>query len=321
MYHSTAARVAAVLCMAMCCLQIEPATMLFVLLWNVLMDEPVADVRNFILRNFNKFITTGSVHDRPRAGRTPSMPSEVVMECAKHLKAGYRVWGIVDENTGVLGWKHNFYTTITEAATECEYIKGALTDYNVSVDYLRAKLHELDPSLKRFKVDYKAELDIHQKGSRMVASRWMLEQKEQHPGFLERVCWVDEWHMWCTPERCPLHIWADAHDERVKAVLPIPQLETHEKVLIRCVAVVNARLGPIHMEFTTGTTDLERDLVKYPRTHEYKVRLPEVPHTLPHVPPYGTLDTKQQLTLFSVHVLPLSIACYLPCLHRDVLGR
>lgn len=292
-YHSKAARVAAVLCMAICCLRIEPATMLFIMLWNEFMDEPVADVKNFIMRNFEKFITTGAVYDRPRAGRTPSMPRKIVKECAARLKAGYREWGIVDEKTGLLGWQHNFYTTITEAATECEYIKSAITNYNVSVDYLRARMHELDPSLKRFKVDYKAELNPHHKESRKAAAQWMLDREAECPGFLERVCWVDEWHMWCTPDQCPLHIWADAHDERVKAVLPIPQLSTREKVCIRCVAVVNARLGPIHMEFTTSTTDLERDLVKYPWTHEYKVSLLEEPHTVIQVPPLGTLDTKQ----------------------------
>jgi hypothetical protein len=273
MYHSTAARVTAVIFLAMSLFNLDTATMLFSIGMNAFLDEPVVDVSHFIMRTFNNFVRTGSVHDAPRAGRPPSVPAAVVRECAEAFKAGEVVWGIIDKETGLMGWKHDFYTTFPEAAIECQTIKKALRDYNVSSDFLLRKLHELDPSLKAYTLDFKEELLPWHKGSRKYAARDQLDKIAGDPDHLYRICWVDEWHCWCTPESCPLHIWADAHDQRAKAVLPIPQMATEDKVRIRCVVVVNALLGPIHMEFTTGTTELERELVKRPRTHEYQVSL------------------------------------------------
>lgn len=185
----------------------------------------------------------------------------MVAECAQALKAGYEVDAVLDEVTGLVGTEHVFYTTVTQAAIECKTIKDYLAQYNMSVDYLRTKMHEHDPNLKRVKLDYKEELNEHQKGSRAFAARLMMDWLREEPDFLERACWVDEWHCWCTPEHCNTKVWADAHDARARVVLPIKSMKNKDKVVIRCVAVVNARLGPVHMEFTTGTTDLHRDLV------------------------------------------------------------
>lgn len=316
--HTTTCRVFAVFCFAWGLCNLDWATTLFCIWWNGYEAEHVTEVKDFIARTVTNLTTRGTVHDKPRSGRRLKLSNERVDDCVQALKAGYEVTAVLDEHTGLVGTDHVFYTTVTQAAIECKTIKECLAEFNISVDYLRTRMHERDPNLKHIKLDYKEELDEQQKGGRQAAAKLMLARLAHEPDFLDRVCWVDEWHCWCTPEHCATKVWADAHDARARAVLPIKKQKNQDKVLIRCVAVVNARLGPIHMEFTTGTTGLKRELVDRDPNTPYLVSSIYKPYTAPSMPRSPGCYPQHLLTLLYVHALPITIACYLSHLHCGI---
>lgn len=208
-------------------------------------------------------MATGSVQDLPRAHRNLKVPDADVLRCAAAFKEGYTRETTIDADGEVAGVRHYFYTSMAQACEECETLRSVMRKHDCSAHYLLKRMKQLDKNLRRVRLDYKIRLTDKQIADRLAAATKMLSHHNQDHEYLQHVCWVDEWHMWCTARDANLKVWADAHDARVHEVLPTPQLKSTEKpICIRCVAVVNAILGPIHMEFTTGTTDLQRELLK-----------------------------------------------------------
>ena len=246
------------------------------------MNDKVTHVATFITNNMDKFVTQGSVFDLPRAGRPHKVPDDVAQQCAQSFKAGYSMGEIIDVDNGVRVESHKFYTCLADALYgdyKCDMLCATLRDCEVSPDYLLQRMKEVDHNLQFIRLDYKLELKDHHKHTRQTAAEFMLRHCTQDPTFLERICWVDEWHCWCTPQGRCIKVWADAHDERVRDVLPIKQLKKGEKpVAIRVLAVVNARLGCVCWEYTTGTTGLERKLIQ--RDDEHNPYIVSVNQTL-----------------------------------------
>lgn len=269
--YSIRSRVAAVFCYIAVLCDLTQAAAVYSTIADTNGLERPADLRAFIQRNWDKFFAEGTVHDLPHAGPHLLVPDDEVRECAAAFKEGYTREATVDSDEEVLGVRHYFYTSMAEACEQCEVIRRVMHKYDCSPDYLLRRMKQLDPNLKKVRLDYKIKLNPEQMASRQQAAAMLLERIRKDPTFLLRVCWIDEWHVWCTAKDAHLKVWADAHDSRVHEVLPTPQLKKTEKpIVIRCVAMVNAILGPIHMEFTTGTTDLQRDLLKE-KTEPYKV--------------------------------------------------
>ena len=261
--YGTRSRVTAVFYYFSCWCNMHMACMFY--RWTAaagIVDLPL-DLPDFIQRHANKFLTTGSVQDLPRAHRNLKVPDAEVLRCATAFKGGYTRETAIDADGEVPGVRHYFFTSMAEACEQCETLRAVMRKYDCSAHYLLKRMKKLDKNLKRVRLDYKIRLTDKQIASRQAAAAKMLSHHNQDPEYLQHVCWVDEWHMWCTARDANLKVWADAHDARVHQVLPTPQLKSTEKpICIRCVAVVNAILGPIHMEFTTGTTDLKRELLK-----------------------------------------------------------
>lgn len=53
-------------------------------------------------------------------------------------------------------------------------------------------------------------------------------------------------------------MYADAHDANVSEVMHNPGLGPGVKIKVKVFAVVNVLLGPVFLDFTTGTTGLRR---------------------------------------------------------------
>lgn len=260
--HCMMARVCAVLCYALCWFNLDNAVLLFDGTWNKVMKEKVTHVKDFINDNMYKFVTTGSVHDLPRTGRPHKIDDDLAKQCAVAFKAGYADDEVIDQDQHIQGSIHHFYSCMWEAEADCELIRNTIRVKEVSAQHLLRRMEEVDPHLRKIKLDYKLELNEHQKMSRKSAAATLLQKHKDDNTFLDRIIWADEWHCWCTPQHADIKVWCDAHDARARVVLPIPQLKKGQKPLvIRCIAFVNAKLGPIHIEFTTGTDDLQRELV------------------------------------------------------------
>ena len=270
--HSLAARLHAVMCFAMAKLSLSGAILLFKQTWNAQKEEKVNHVKSFIALSYHRLSTTYSLRDFPRSGRRKLVSNEVVLKCADEFKSGYTRNTVIDEGTGQVGLEHKYYSTIYQACQENEYIGKIVNKYNISPKHLLARMHAVCPSIKRMRLEYKLQLTVQNMEDRREAAVTLLrhidnDARLQPPPsafYLERIFWVDEWHVWLTPNDCAQYIWADAFDQHAHSVLPIPQLKRGEQPrVLRCLAVVNAVLGPVHIEFTTGTDNLQRDLNKH----------------------------------------------------------
>lgn len=270
--HSLAARLTAVICLAMANFHLAVAVVLFDGMWNAREDETVSHVGQFIADSMHRLIMTGGLKDFPRSGRPPKLSDAAVRKCVQQFKRGFTVMEVINPREARVGPVHKYYGSIYHACKDNAYIRRVVARYNISPKHLLRRMHALCPSLKRIRLDYKMELTPENKAARIAAARRMLKlidddtpcRTAPHVTFLKRIFWVDEWHIWLTPQDFAQYIWADAFDHHAHTVLPIPKLRRGEKPnVLRCLAVVNAVLGPVHIEFITGTTDLQREVNRH----------------------------------------------------------
>lgn len=267
-----AARFCAAVCVAMAWFDLDVAVWIFDNTWNKRTSEPVTEVKEFLSNSFWRLFTQGDLRDFPRTGRPQIVDDEMAKECAQAFKAGYAAGEVLDQDLHVQGTLHKFYTCMTEAVRKCPLIRNTLNTYNVSPEYLLRRMKEVDPNLRHIRLDYKMELNDAQRASRVAAAYQMRMAIAQDNSLLDHIIWVDEWHCWCSPEKACTKVWCDAHDARATAVLPIPQHRRGQHpIVVRCIAFVNALLGAIHIEFTTGTTGLQRELNPRPLDNPYIV--------------------------------------------------
>ena len=119
-----------------------------------------ADLQDFIQRNFDKFVTTGSVQDLPRAHRNLKVPDADVLRCAGHcLQEGYTREAAIDADGEVAGVRHYFYTSMADACEQCETLRSVMRKYDCSAKYLLKRMKQLDKNLKRVRLDYRSRAD------------------------------------------------------------------------------------------------------------------------------------------------------------------
>lgn len=193
------------------------------------------------------------------------VPDEVISKCATIIKDGYYVELLVAGGRGhVIGQAtkhqvHRYYGSIKEACQKDEYLEGVIKEYGVTYDYMRTRLHEVDSSLTLRRVEFKYKLTEGQMLNRRMTAWSLLNAWRANPDCLLDVWWMDETSMWIIDNENPTkRVWADAHDEGVRVVLSTPHIAAHRSIKVHLIAAVNAVLGPVWCDFTTGTTDIQR---------------------------------------------------------------
>jgi hypothetical protein len=199
------------------------------------------------------------------AARPPShakvVPDEVARQCAAALKGGYikRVCVDQDENTCHVHKVHRYYTSINEACCNNDVLASAIERYAVTPQHLLRRMHQVDPSLCQRVVEFKWLLSEAQKAERQTVACRLFTSWQANKKLLLGVWWIDETAIWiiksANAKQC---VWADAHDQGVRAVLSNPHVLAHEDIKCHCMGATNALLGPCFFEFTTGTTDILR---------------------------------------------------------------
>jgi hypothetical protein len=201
-----------------------------------------------------------------RASSHPKVvPDAIIKECAAKIKGGYNVQlQIAGASTsgsgqGTVHSVHRYYTSIREACEKDDYLGGVIREYGVTHEYLRTRLHQVAPELKVRTVEFKYFLTENQRLTRRAVATLLLGAWVMDHSYLVPVYWLDETSMWIISNQNPIvKVWADAHDEGVRAVLTSPHIAAHSKIKVHLIAAVNAQLGPVWCDFTTGTTDIER---------------------------------------------------------------
>jgi hypothetical protein len=202
----------------------------------------------------NLFSTRVSSHPK-------KVPDEVIRKCATIIKAGYNVELLVASGSGqaTKHQMHRYYGSIKEACQKDVFLEGVIREYGVTYDYMRTRLHEVDSSLARRRVEFKYMLTESQKMARRITAASLLNAWRIDASCLMRVWWLDETCIWIINNKHPTQqVWADAHDEGVRVVLNTPHIAAHSSIKVHLIAAVNGLLGPVWCDFTTGTTDIMR---------------------------------------------------------------
>lgn len=219
----------------------------------------VKDVRGFIQRWGERFLEEGNVENKPHHPDTHKVSDADAKLAAQALKGGYIGWRKPCTPGAEGQMVHMYWTSINRACKENPVLKTIIDKCNVSPAHLLKRMHEVDPNLKYIKLDYKMDLTPAQKRARQGVAAQLLERVHTVPNFLNRVVWIDEASVWLVSKKMTdIHVYADAHDERVKQVIHVDGLKPGTKIKVRCLCAVNALTGPLFIEFMTGTTDVHR---------------------------------------------------------------
>ena len=238
--------------------------------------ETVANVRAFISNNGEKFQETGSVANRPHPPRGNKVPDDVAMECSKAFKKGYSAPQSNITEGGQQQNIHHWYTSIDQACVKDPYLAYVCDHYHVSPKNLLRRMYEVDPNLTRRRLDIKMELTAEQKAARKSVAYDLYQLWLHTENFLQSIFWIDEVTIWFCPhyKHHSIKVYCDAHDTEVDHVIHSPLFKTsvkkNEKIVVRALCAVNMLLGPFFLEFTTGTTAIQRRHIE-PSDKVYKV--------------------------------------------------
>ena len=87
--------------------------------------QQVKAPNKFMRRNFQKFLDTGSVMDKPRSGRPKKVPHAVAVKAAKLLKEGYTIQYYHNNTDAEPQTVRKYYTSIKQACTACPESAGS----------------------------------------------------------------------------------------------------------------------------------------------------------------------------------------------------
>lgn len=234
----------------------------------------IAGLHSFITTWGPRFLQSGTVHNLPRKKVPRKVPDEVAKQCVDIVKRGYYQRRQCNDPQGSVVEVHVYWTSIKIACADNRYLRWVCRTYSTSPAGLLRRMHQVDRNFKWRRLTFKWELTPLQKLRRKCVAILLLNYVSIIPDFLKRIFWIDECVIWLTARNVDVHVYADAHDQNVSAVMAVPGLQADTKIKVRVFAVVNALLGPFFIDFTTGTTQLQRRHIHPPR--RFKVSLWEV---------------------------------------------
>jgi hypothetical protein len=215
-----------------------------------------------------KFMEAGTITNLPRAKKlnTNLIINAITPEEARMasliLKTGY-----VDtkcDRQGRITENHHYYESLTQAMGKVPYLKTLYDKYdaecvNVCPATFMEALYTYDPFLRERRLHMKYALGEELKDQRQKRAHSLFERAKKNPNFLKCVFFVDE----CTLNfdhviRKGVHVYCDAHDKGYRFVIPITKLHANRSIKVKVMGAVNGLTGAVFLEFTTGTTDIER---------------------------------------------------------------
>lgn len=215
-----------------------------------------------------KFIREATVKNLPHV-KKPNMhklqsaisPDEAKL-ASYLLKTGYTESTPIGPNR--THTEHHYYTTLTGAMEKCPALKGIYDKYDAMCDDVTpsefmAALYKWDPLLRERRIHIKYALDQDLKDKRQQKATYFHRKAQQDPNWLRRIFFIDECAINFDHEiRKGVHVYCDAHDKGVRFVIPFEKLDANKAIKVKVMGAVNMLTGPVFLEFTTGTTDVQR---------------------------------------------------------------
>lgn len=236
-------------------------------LWNAIPDEAgwfeaksTVHMRpdKFIRFWTNRFIEEGSLLDHKVHHTPKSITQQEALNASVWLKTGYwiQVQGRGPSHTR---WVHRWYPSVSRACKKCPELKAIRDKYGLSNKQLLYWMRKYDPELRRKRVYCKYGFDDEMLQTRQTRARSLLQRATLDPTFLDRCYFIDECTIWLDNEvKKGIKVYCDAHDQDVHSVLHYEKLQEDKAIKVHFIAAVNAVHGCVYLEFTTGTTDIQR---------------------------------------------------------------
>lgn len=258
-------------------------------------------------RHFKKYHSTRSQYDTRTPPNKKKVADDLAKQCAAALKQGFMKEIKVTyktETTGKRGGKkgrkktvtvayRDYYHDIDTACKELPLLRDTVEKCQVEPAKLLSYMQAVDSDLVIRTRDIKKWLNPDQEEARRKAAVSHLKvSQEQGDSELESTVFVDEFGVWMELGKGPTKVYCDRHDPHVHDVVPLIGLRPGKKIKIHILAAVNYHLGAFFMEFTTGTTDIQR--LHHDPPAAYKVGYCSTHHPL-HPALTGTLQPMHSL--------------------------
>jgi len=216
-------------------------------------DVHVKNIGKYIERWQSNVVENGMLLDSAHPGRPRTLPLDVAEHCSALFKAGYK-----QPSTTGKGTVQKYFTSIHEAVTRVPQLREILDTYHITEDTLLDSMRRVDPDLTHKTQYTKAAFTEQEMEARQLLASFLNMMTLSIPNWYEWVIWMDCGSIILAGSTEEARVWCDKHDLRVTLVIPEARFKKRRPIVLRFLIAINARLGPFHIEFTTGTTDLER---------------------------------------------------------------
>jgi hypothetical protein len=257
--------------------------------WNAQYRETdamhIRGVRQFISYNVHKLESTYTLLTQPSPGRPHLIPDEEVRRAAGILASGHWVQTSMEVDGRELEYLHWCrYTSIKEAIMHDQYLGALCNQYAVGADYLRRRLHEVDPQLQYGPLPMKDVLSDSVKKQRMDYATDMLFRLKGQPNFLKHVYFMDECRIWVGRNlQGKVMVWSHRGDFDGEPPIPNELLGHHKGFKINLLLVVNALRGVVWVEFLSGTEGMADDERHNPQMIEVMRQRNGQPYKVSHL--------------------------------------
>jgi hypothetical protein len=205
--------------------------------------KDVSKPRRFITSWWDKFTRTLSLLPEKRGGRKPSMSKTVALTASKALKAGY-----------LKGGQHHRCHSVGQAVRMSTRLGKIKEASGVSAKTMLKHMKAADSNLVKHKIDVKPMFTPMQKKTRLATARQLLLREDD----LQHVIFIDAKHFFISAVDGVVYM--DKAD--IDKVVTVKRLSRPIKLLYY--AAVNSQTGLVHLEFCTGTKELDKINPKRP---------------------------------------------------------
>ena len=291
MVHAIHLRILAVICYYMAGGSVPLACVYFAAWAGA--DHGIVALADFIMRWVTNFCERGSVEANYH-GRKPRMPPEVAKQCVVVLLAGYQQVVEVEERGMVREEvRQKYFRSVHDAVTRSPFLREQIEKYNITEATLLRNLQHVAPGLHKRHLNPRRTLKPQVMQARVALCQRLLQMSEKElERYLARIFWIDSKVFYIEPDS--MSVWAPLDADMTVVDHRMPHSNKAQK-RIHYYAAVNAVLGPVYIEFVTGTTGHEQDVMRPPWCmdpegikvyHEYQVGL-----RFKRIQPYLTLQS------------------------------
>jgi hypothetical protein len=218
--------------------------------------------RRFMERWWDAFKTTGKTKDLPRSGRPRLIPPFQAIKAASIIKKGR----VITPQQGRHTEPHTaYYTSISEAIMENEELSRLVSSLHCNAYQLLSAMHQFVPGLVRKRVMFKRGLTPAEMEHRVRSSKELLRMYNTDDNFLQKLVFIDETTIFTHgDQKDHVYVWVDEDDKAFDDVCHVPLTSLKAPNKAHVIAAVtandafNAKGGLVYMDFTTGTSSINR---------------------------------------------------------------